>query len=229
MTIEIDSNVTVQPSAEEPGEGVWFAVPRGFTSLPLRTLVAAAGSPEAVQRDESLAHILASAPDEVSRQEFTATLAVLHHMLRSVQVQGTAHCAVGLHRDDTEGENGVALLSLFTVSWAETSWAPRGVTAARALVTAEGHTRMEYGEVPCGPAAFSETVRTPTAESGLSGTSLLQIHGHLPHPDGTALVLLTLSTIAVPRREQYRALLQQIARTVTFEDPFAVPQGSARS
>ncbi|MGW4905624.1 hypothetical protein [Streptomyces sp. NPDC004270] len=229
MTTAFASNVTVHPSAEEPGDGVWFAVPTGFTSLPLPALVAPTGSPEAARMDESLAPVLASAPDEVSRQEFMATMTVVQRMLRSVQTDGTAHCAVGLHRDDREGGNGTALLSLFTVSWVDTSWAPRGVTAARALVTAEGHTRIEYAEVPCGPAAFSETVRMPTAESGLPRKPLLQIHGHLPHPDGTTLVLLTLSTTAVPHREQYRAILRQIAHTVSFDDPFAPSRGGARS
>ncbi|MGW1874579.1 hypothetical protein [Streptomyces sp. NPDC001975] len=146
-----------------------------------------------------------------------------------MQTDGTAHCAVGLHRDDAEGGHGTALFSLFTISWVDTSWAPRGVTAARALVTAEGHTHIEYGEVPCGPAAFSETVRMPTAESGLPRKPLLQIHGHLPHPDGTTLALLTLSTTAVSHREQYRAILRQIARTVSFDDPFAAPQDGVRS
>ncbi|MFE2063531.1 hypothetical protein ACFXDH_14160 [Streptomyces sp. NPDC059467] len=229
MTTAPVSNATPHPSTQASGDGIWFAVPAGFTSLPLETLVTPPGSPEAERLHQNLAPLLDSAPDEVSRQQFTATLSVVRRMLRSVYTEGTVHCAVGLHRDDTEGRDGGPLLSLFTISWVDTAWAPRGVTAARALVTAEGHTHIEYAEVPCGPAAFGETLRMPTVESGFPRKPLLQIYGYLPHPDGTALALLTLGTTAVPQREQYRTILRQIARTVTFDDPFAAAPGGGRS
>ncbi|MFF4112527.1 hypothetical protein ACFY0P_03445 [Streptomyces sp. NPDC001714] len=231
MTTTPVSNVIVHPSAGEPGDGVWFAVPAGFTAVPLAALVTPTGSPEAERLREALAPILDAAPDELSRQEFVMTLTAVQRMLHSVYTSGTAHCAVGLHRDDTEDTeelDGSALLSLFTISWVDTAWAPRAVTAARVLVTAAGHTDIDFTEVPCGPAAFSETLRTAAAESGLPQQPLLQLHGYLPHPHGTALALLTLSTTAVRRRKQYRAILRQIAHTVTFEDPFATAAGSER-
>ncbi|MFK0281187.1 hypothetical protein ACIQVL_12080 [Streptomyces sp. NPDC090499] len=232
MTTAPAVNIIVHPSAEESGDGVWFAVPAGFTTVPLTALVAPTGSPEAQRLREALGPTLDAAPDELSRQEFITTLIAVQRMLHSVYQNGTAHCAVGLHRDDTddtEDLEGSALLSLFTVSWVDTAWAPRAVTAARVLVTAEGHTGIDFTEVPCGPAAFSETLRTAVAESGLPPQPLLQLHGYLPHPDGTALALLTLSTTAVRRRAQYRAILRQIAKTVTFEDPFAIAAGGEGS
>ncbi|MEU6196364.1 hypothetical protein [Streptomyces sp. NPDC047061] len=228
MTAAPVSNVTVHPSAEQSGDGIWFAMPAGFTAVPLAALGTPTGSPEAERLSEALAPILDAAPDEESRQKFAATLTAVQHMLRSVYTNGTAHCAVGLHRDDTASRADLgksALLSLFTITWVDTAWAPRAVTAARVLVTAEGHTDIDFAEVPCGPAAFSETLRTAAAGSGLPAQPLLQVHGHLPHPDGTAIALLTLSTAAVRRREQYRAILRQIARTVTFEDPFGATVG----
>ncbi|MFC9679969.1 hypothetical protein [Streptomyces sp. NPDC056948] len=110
---------------------------------------------------------------------------------------------------------------MFTITWVETAWAPRTVTAARAVATAEGHTRIEYVELPSGPATFSETLRRPTLESGLPQQPLLQAHAHIPHPDGRLLAVFTLSTTAVGHRESYRAVLQQIAGLISFEDPFA--------
>jgi hypothetical protein len=134
--------------------------------------------------------------------------------------EGTVHCSLGLHRDDTEEGDGSALISMFTVTWTNTSWAPRAVTAARSVVDNENHSNIEYSELPCGPASFSETVRAPTVESGLPQVPLLQFHAYLPHPDGTSLALLLLGTTAVAQRDQYRAILRTIAGTVSFVDPF---------
>ncbi|MFE9606976.1 hypothetical protein [Streptomyces sp. NPDC006012] len=165
--------------------------------------------------------LLASAPDDGIRRQFAANLADVLRMFHVLSREGMVHCSLGLHRDDTgQGDGGGVLLSLFTIAWMGTAWGPRGVTAARAVASAEGHTHIDYAELPCGPATFSETVRTPTLESGLPGRPLLQIHAHLPHPDGTSLALLTLSTTAVVLRESYRLVLRQMAELVSFDDPF---------
>ncbi|MER6527881.1 hypothetical protein [Streptomyces sp. NPDC001508] len=100
-----------------------------------------------------------------------------------------------------------------------TSWAPRGVTAARAVTTAEGHGNIAYDELDCGPVAFSETLRAPRPGSGLPQMLLLQLCAHVPHPDGTSLVLLTLSTTATSHRDAYRTLLRRITAWVTFDGP----------
>ncbi|MFJ1972139.1 hypothetical protein ACIO93_26055 [Streptomyces sp. NPDC087903] len=223
------TSVAVHPSASEPGEGIWFATPAGFLPLPVAALALPPDSTGMDPLEEALAPILLSAPDEASRQRFIGTLAFVRRMFRSVHSEGTVHCSLGLHRDDTGGGDGSALASLFAITWLDTAWAPRGVTAARAVVSVQGHSHIAYAEVPCGPATFSETVRVPTAESGLPQNSLLQVFAHLPHPDGTSLALLTLSTTAVARREQYRAMLRRIAHTVTFEDPFASGVDPGRS
>ncbi|MFF4251488.1 hypothetical protein ACFY1L_09790 [Streptomyces sp. NPDC001663] len=215
------TNFILHPSLAEEGDGIWFATPAGFTTLPLEALLEPATSPGAAELREALAPILASAPDELSRQSFMANLSAAQRMVNILRVAGTVHCSLGLHRDDTGDGDGGVLLSLFAVGWVATAWAPRGVNAARAVATAEGHTDIEYAELPCGPATFSETVRTPTAESGLPRQPLLQIHANLPHPDGNRLAVLTLSTTAVAHREHYRDILRQIAGMASFEDPFS--------
>ncbi|WP_405772785.1 hypothetical protein [Streptomyces sp. NBC_01538] len=214
-------NLAIHPSAREPGDGIWFAAPAGFTTLPLDALFAPSGSVESGHFQEMLAPVLNSAPDEASRQRFIATLVAAQRMFYPMRTEGTVHCSLGVHSDDTGNGDGNALISLFTVTWVEISWAPRRVTAARAIADAGGHTYIEYIELPSGPASFSETVRTPTVESGFPQEPLLQIHAHLPHPDGKSLALLTLSTSAVAQREQYRAILRKMAETVSFDDPFA--------
>ncbi|MEU6078982.1 hypothetical protein [Streptomyces sp. NPDC047108] len=165
--------------------------------------------------------VLSSAPDELVRQQFTAQLAAARQLMLALAEVGTVHCSLGLHRndvDDTDDEGGRPLFSLFTLSWRDTSWAPRHITAARAA-TVENHTHVEYFDLPCGPASISETVRTAAAGSGFPQEPLLQVFAHLPHPDGKRLAVLTLSTSAVRHREQYRSILRQIAELVSFENP----------
>lgn len=225
----LPAELLIHPSAGEPGDGIWFAMPPGFTPLPLDVLLAPQNSPESDAFRESLEPLLNSAPDDVTRQKFMATLTTTRRMFSSLRGEGVVHCSLGLHKDDTDNGDGSALLSLFSVTWVDTSWAPRGVTAARAALHDQGHSNIEYVEFPCGPVSFSETVLRPTAQSGLPQQPLLQVHGYLPHPDGTALALLTLSTTAVRQREQYRAIVRQIAHTVTFDDPFTAAPGGGRS
>ncbi|WP_063611379.1 hypothetical protein [Streptomyces sp. 142MFCol3.1] len=212
--------VVVHPSVHAPGDGIWFVTPPGFVDVPLVGLVAPQGSTEARVADEALAPLLASAADEMARRRVLGQLDLGRRMFQELAKGGTVHSSLGLHRDDRGGGDGGTLLSLFTLTWIRASWAPRGLTAARAVVTAEGYSNVEYEELACGPATFSEMVRTPTDESRLPRKSLLQIQAHLPHPDGTPLALLTLSTTAVAHREQYRAVLRRITETVSFDDPF---------
>lgn len=211
----------IDDSAKDPDAEIWFAVPAGFTELPLEALLAAPGSPAADRLRAALAPLVEVIPDGVARQRFIAELANGQQLLLALREVDTVHCSLGLHRDDAEGGDGRTLLSLFTVSWLQTAWAPRAVSAARAVAKAEHQTSIEYVDLPCGPASVSESVRTPAAGSGVPQEPLLQVHAHLPHPDCRRIALLTLSTAAVSRREQYRTILRQTAELVSFADPLA--------
>ncbi|KAF3467263.1 hypothetical protein [Streptomyces sp. Tu 3180] len=144
-------------------------------------------------------------------------------MLAALREAGTVHCSVGLHRDDVGDVavvgGGGPLFSLFTISWRDTGVAPRGVTAARAVTSAGGHARIEFAELPCGPATFAETVSVPAPGSGLPQRPLLRLHAYLPHPDCRRLAVLTLATTAPERGDEYRAILRLIAGSVGFESP----------
>lgn len=218
-----EPNLVVHPHTRAEGDGIWFAVPPGFVSLPLGVLLAPVGTPEQEELSAALTPLLASAPDETSRRQFTAVLASVQQMIYTLRREGTVHFSLGLHRDDIGNDETGALISVFTITWVDTSWAPRGVIAARAVTAAENHTHIAYDELPCGPAAFSEILRTAKPDSGLPQEPLLQFHAYLPHPDGTSLALLTLSTTAVRHRERYRTLLRHIAQLVAFDDPLTKP------
>ncbi|WP_316773751.1 hypothetical protein [Streptomyces sasae] len=214
-------HVVIDDSATDPHAGIWFAVPGGFTELPIDVLLAAPASAEADRLRQALAPLVEAIPDGVTRQRFIAQLASGQQLLRALREVGTVHCALGIHRDDVADDGGGTLYSLFTVSWRDIAWAPRSVSAARAVATAEDHGRVEYLDLPSGPAAIGETVRTPSPDSGLPPTPLLQVHAYLPHPDHKRLAVLTLSTTAVERRLQYRAILHNIAELTSFDSPLS--------
>lgn len=216
----------IDESAHDPEADIWFAQPAGFTTILFRALLNPSDSAETQALRDAIAPLLDAAPDELARQRFLAELARGQQLLAVLVETGTTRCSIGLHRDDvpdvSSGESsGRLLLSLFTLSWQDIAAAAPAVTAARAVAGAEGHTNVEYLELPCGPASFSELVRIPNAESGLSQDPILQVFAHLPHPDGKRLVVLALGTTAVSRRSEYRSLLHQIAENVSFENPFA--------
>ncbi|WP_030145748.1 hypothetical protein [Streptomyces violaceorubidus] len=210
--------ILLDESVEDVRAECWFAEPHGFMPMPLNSFLAGPGSSDAEAMREAVAPLLDGAPSELVRQRFVAQLALGQRMLGALCGFGTVYCSVGLHRDDID-PGGAHLLSLFTISWRDTNVAPRGVTAARAATSAKGHTHITFEELPCGPAVLSENTLRYAAESELPQLPLLQIHAHLPHPDCKRLAVLTVSTTAVARREEYRALLRGIVDTVRFEDP----------
>lgn len=217
--------IILHESFNDPSAELWFVEPSGFTALPLDALLPEPDSTIADELRSVGAPFLASAPDETARQQFIAGFASAQQLLSTFRDMGAVHCSIGLHSDDVEttgsaSADGRPLFSFFTISWHATAVAPRGVTAARAVTAAEGHSGIEFLELACGPAAFSESTFQPSAGSGLPPQPLLQLRGFLPHPDCTRLAVLTLSTTAVARREEYRAILQQIADSVSFESPF---------
>ncbi|MFJ4783378.1 hypothetical protein [Streptomyces sp. NPDC088794] len=216
--------ITIADSVNDPGAGIWFAVPGGFTEMPMDVLLAPPSSTEANRLKEALAPLLEAIPDGVTRQQFIAQLASGQQLLRALREVGTVHCSLGVHRDDAGEDCGRTLHSLFTVSWRDVAWSPRAVSAARAVASTEEHTHIEYLDLASGPASMGETVRSPSPEAGLPTTPLLQIYAYLPHPDCRRLAVLMLSTTAVERRDQYRAILRQIAELTSFGSPLTEAQ-----
>ncbi|MEV6758766.1 hypothetical protein [Streptomyces sp. NPDC051214] len=217
-------------SVNEPGGDIWFAIPAGFTSMPVDALLNAPESSGADALHTSIEPILEALPDDFARRKFLTQVAVGQQLLASLAELGTTHSSIGVHRDDVSGgDSGGYLFSLFTLSWRDIAVAAPAVTAARAVTGAEGHTNIEYLDLPCGPASFSELVRAPNADSDPSQTPLLQVFAHLPHPDGKRLVTLTLGTTAVNRRAEYRSLLHHIAENVSFENPLLEAEAIRRA
>ncbi|OON78471.1 hypothetical protein [Streptomyces tsukubensis] len=209
--------LVVHDSARDPRATLWFAVPPGYVEVPLDGVE--------VEGEDTLP---AGA---------RGRLASARGLLGALRDVGVVHCSVGTHRDDAEGGDGRALLSLFAVVWREIAWAPPAVTAARCV--AQGREVEWMDDVPCGPAALCEAVgglSGATAASAMSVASVasaasaayataaddrpvLQIRACLPHPDGRRLAVLTVSTGEVTRRRLYREMLRTVVGAVRFESP----------
>ncbi|MEU3517189.1 hypothetical protein ABZ770_18190 [Streptomyces sp. NPDC006654] len=189
----------IDDSAHSEDADVWFAMPPGFVSLPLEEL----------------------ATSRCPSAQVSSGLADLGPVLRLARLlveAGTVHCSLGLHADDV-GDGG-PLLSLFILAWRGTGWAPRSVLAARAAACAERAEHIETLDLPCGPAALVQSRLSAPPELGLAAPrELLQVTVHAPCPDGERIAILSLATTAVGQGRYYRALLTDIAVTVSFENP----------
>ncbi|MEU6196368.1 hypothetical protein [Streptomyces sp. NPDC047061] len=189
----------IDDSARNVDADIWFALPPGFIPLPLKELTTAESEPA----------------------ETTAPLAGLgpvHRLAQLLVEAGAVHCCLGLHADD-EGDSS-PLLSLYTLAWRDTEWAPRSVLVARAAVGTEGAEYIETLDLPCGPAAIVQTRMTAPPELNLGAPcELLQATAYVPCPDGRRIAVLSLATASVTRARLYRALLKGVAGTVSFENP----------
>jgi hypothetical protein len=208
----------IDDSARSQDAEIWFALPPGFLALPLLELAEAASGPaEAARPGEVLLPLLEAIPDPEARQRLLHDFAPVQQMAKAFLESGAIHCSLGLHTDD-EGDGGV-LLSLFTVTWQATSWAPRKVIAARAAAGSERAQHIETLDIPCGPASLVQERLTAPPEPWLAQRELLQITAYVPCPDAVRMAVLTLATAAVGHAQHYCALLRDIAQTVTFDNP----------
>ncbi|MEU9347259.1 hypothetical protein AB0D74_39265 [Streptomyces sp. NPDC048278] len=193
------ASYVIDASARNADADIWFALPSGFVPLPLRDLTAAEREPAAAA-------------------EPLAWHGPVFRLARLLLEAGTVHCCLGLHADD-EGD-GSPLLSLFTLAQRATGWAPRSVLAARAAAGAENADHIEMLDLPCGSAALVQTRTTVPPQLNLGAPcELLQATVYVPCPDSRRVAIFSIATAAATRARHYRALLKEIAGTVSFENP----------
>jgi len=210
------SPFTTDASARMPGTDIWFALPAGFTPLPMREFLASAGASATSDPGDIIPSLLAAIEDPAEQQRLVTVLAPVRRMIHSLAETGVIHTSLGLHTDD-EGDSGL-LPSLFTLAWRKMPWAPRGIMAARVAAGAENAVHMEALDLPCGPVSIVEALVDAPPGADLE-QQLLQISAYIPYPDGERLAIATLATPAVERADHYRALLREIACLVSFDNP----------
>ncbi|MFJ9901376.1 hypothetical protein ACIRVK_00460 [Streptomyces sp. NPDC101152] len=208
----------IDESACSQDADIWFALPAGFVPLPLHELNEAARTAQTAWQGDLLRPLLETMLEGSARQRLLTDLGPVLRMAQLLLAAGAVKCCLGLHRDD-EGD-GRLLLSLFTLASRATDWAPRSVLAARAAMSAQGADQILTLDLPCGPASLVQVSLNGAPEKGIAeGHRLLQITAYVPCPDGRRIALLTLATTAVDQAEYYRALLSDIAGTVSFDNP----------
>jgi hypothetical protein len=197
----------VDDSATRPRCDLWFALPPGFVDIPYTALLAEPDTDQAHQLRDAVHALLELMPQD-KHEAFLASLAEAQVMSELLRREGTVHCSMGLH----EGDDGVLLHSVFTIMWLHTPWTPPKLGAAKAALARES-AAVELADLPCGPAAITESL--VEAE----GRQLFQLTGYLPHPDGRRIAVLTLSTTALSAAGHYRDILSGLVRMVSFDNP----------
>ncbi|MCW2870350.1 hypothetical protein [Actinacidiphila oryziradicis] len=198
----------VDDSATRPGCDLWFALPPGFVDIPYTALLAEPDTDQAHQLLDAVHTLLELVPQD-KHEAFLAGLAEAQVMSELLRRQGTVHCSMGLH----EGDDGALLHSVLTIMWLHTPWTPPKLGAAKAALALESADTLELADLPCGPAAITESL--VEAE----GQQLFRLTGYLPHPDGRRIAVLTLSTTAVSAAGHYRDILSGLVRMVSFDNP----------
>ncbi|MEU5093322.1 hypothetical protein [Streptomyces sp. NPDC020996] len=212
------ASYVIDVSARSQDADVWFALPPGFVPLPLRELAEAEDSSGKAGSGSTPGLLPAALPDAMARRQSPTDLGPVLRLAQLFLEAGTVLCCLGVHADD-EGD-GRMLLSLFTLASRPSDWAPRSVLAARAAAGAQDAEHIETLDLPCGPGSLVQRRLSVPPENG-KGTQreLLQATAYVPCPDGRRIAILALATTAVNRARHYRALLEDVVRTVSFDNP----------
>ncbi|MFE9613688.1 hypothetical protein [Streptomyces sp. NPDC006012] len=212
----------IDPSAQMPDADIWFALPPGFMPFPVERILAGEGTSGGEEHVGGPSAERLAVPDgSPGREHLVPPLAPVRRLTYMLAWTRVIHCSVGMHRDDEGGDS--LLLSLFTLAWRETAWAPRSVTAARSAAAVSDAVHREILDLPCGPGSLVETRVTPQVDGVTQ--ELLQATAYVPYPDARRLAILTLSTTATHHSDHYRNLLRETARMVTFDNPLPTHDG----
>lgn len=217
--------VVIDDSARDPGAKIWYALPAGFLGVPLDALDPAAGSEQEAHLEQVLGLVLGVVPED-RRDQYADALRDVRFTAGRMRGEGVIGCSLGMHHAD----DGSSASSVFTVALRDIEWAPARITAVRAVSLRESTSNAEVLTLPGGrPASICDTAVTVPAVGGMPAQDLYQCNLYVPAPSGTQLGVLTLSTTAVGSRAHYRAMMEGIAYTVSFDDPMPEIERAARA
>lgn len=215
MTDDADEyEYAIDESAMERGCDLWFALAPGYVEVPFRDLFADPESPEGARVVEAVNSLLELVPEE-KQAGFLEQLAQARMLTLEMQREGVVSFAIGAH----EADDGSMLESVVTLARREIPWTPPKLAAAQAATARKNALPVSAGELPCGPAAFTEALVEVPEEADSQRRSLYEATAYLPFPDGRNLAILTLTTTAVDAREHYRDIHRGMAEMVSFDNP----------
>lgn len=210
-------NSVEEEAALKPRPQFWYQIPYGYAQLEVY--------PTAERMAELAREVLALPEDvrERADQVFRLYALVMYEMQKH-RVQG---CALGLHPDDREGG---AAMSVLTVSSIDSPGVNPKAVLATLLGSGAGESRktgIVPVELPCGPGFVTQFVERPApagaspaeGEDGVDESPVWRGLLAIPDTRASAIIAVQLVTPSVHLADDYREVLVNIGRTVSFTDP----------
>jgi hypothetical protein len=216
--------MTEVSSALDEGAGnipVWVAIPPGYFPLPLADVDSRLAQAES---------ILTGVADVAQQPVVHGFVGVLGVFLADLAARGTLYCGIGRHI--SPADESVVTSSLI-VSLLEFPGArnPRLVLAdlVRAKSGANERGQADLVDVLERPTLFFERTRQlPTPQlpgrpdvPGDAMSPVFQLEAFVPSSDGGKLAIIEFSTPAESHGPQFRAMIVEMAASVSFEPPAA--------
>ncbi|GDY34064.1 hypothetical protein [Gandjariella thermophila] len=206
---------------------VWVGIPTGYFTLPLDDV------PGYLERAES---VLTDVADDAQKPQIRAVIGVLSVFLTDLAASGALYCGIGRHTSPTDQ---TVVTSSLVVSYQEYQGTrnPRLLLndLLQAKADADERGQADLVEVLGRPTLFFERSRQlptpqipgqPAVPEGAT-TRVYQLEAFVPSEKGDKLAVIELSTPFETHGPEYRAMVVQMAASVSFEPP-ALPS-EARS
>jgi hypothetical protein len=210
------------------GIPLWAAIPPGYFSLPLNDVTAS------MERAES---VLDEFADDAQKPQIHAMTGVLGVFLSDLASCGALYCGIGHHASP---QDGTPVTSSLVISYQEYEGSRNPRLLLKDLVQAKAEAN-ERGQVDLvdvleRPTLFFERIRrlhTPqlpgepdVSESATS--AVYQLEAFVPSANGDKLAAIQLSTVFEAQGPEFRAMMVQLAASVSFEPPAAEMDSSDR-
>lgn len=219
---------TLEGGREQSDTPLWLALPPGYVALPLDDVD---GN---LERAES---VLSDVAYEDQRPQIHAVLGVLSVFLSDLAVSGALYCGVGRHI--APHDNAVVTSSL-VISYQEYEGSrnPRVLLSdlLQAKADADERGQADLVDVLERPMLFFERIRQlptpqlpgqPPVPEGAT-TAIHQLEAFVPSEDGSKLAKIDFSTPFTAYGADFRAMVVDVAASVSFEPPAVSAESSNR-
>jgi hypothetical protein len=204
-----DVSTTLDDEAHEDIP-LWVHIPEGHFALPLDDVANSLASADAILTDIA---------DAEQQPQIHALTEVLTMFLSDLATLGALYCGVGRH---TSPADDSVVTSSLVVSYLEFEGTrnPRLVLKDLVEASAEANERgqADLVDIDDRPVLFFE--RTRQLPDGADETSpVFQLEAFVPAEDGSKLASIELSTPFEAHGPEFRAMIVQMAASVSFEPP----------
>lgn len=212
----------------QDGVPLWVEIPTGYFPLPLNDVS------DNMERAES---VLSDVADEEQKPQIQAVTGVLSVLLSDLANSGALYCGVGRHVASTDDS---VVTSSLVISYQEYEGSrnPRLLLKdlLQAKADADERGQADLVDVLERPMLFFERIRRlptpqfpgqpPVPEDAT--TPVHQLEAFIPSADGSKLAKIDFSTPFVEHGAEFRAMVVNLAASVSFEPPATSAESSSR-